>query len=251
MKLYRELAEYYYSIEEENRDIENDIRMISNLLENVNEPLLLDIGCGTGEHLNKLSELNINCTGIDSSRSMLKIAKIRFPNSGLLIEKDMREFDFRGKFDIAISLFGSFDYMIEDSEINAALTNTWKSLKPGGIGLFEVWNAVPIRKIEEKPLTLVSEINYNGKKIKRERGFRLSNNQKKTIVEVYYNYVFQNEKTLKDKHVMRAFTRTEIEYHLENNGFDVIAVYANSSKEKFKDMSNKIIVQFRKSKAAI
>ena len=249
MKLYRELAEYYFSIEKENRDIENDICMIGNLLQNINKPSLLDIGCGTGEHLNKLSELNINCTGIDSSKSMLKIANIRFPNSGLLIEKDMRKFDFKEKFDIAISLFGSFDYMIEDSEINAVLTNTWKALKPGGIGLFEIWNAVPIREIEEKPLTLVSEINYNGKIIKRERGFKLSNNQKKTIVEVHYNYIFQDEKSLKDKHVMRAFTRTEIQYHLENNGFDVIKFYSNSSMDKFNDMSNKIIVQFRKNKA--
>ena len=228
MKLYNELAEYYYAIEKENRIIDNDIRMIKSLLKEINNPSLLDIGCGTGEHLNKLSKLKIDCTGIDSSSSMLKIAKLRFPHAGKFIKKDMRTFDFTEKFDIIISLFGSFDYMIEDSDINAVFRNTWKALKTGGIGLFEVWNATPIRQIRKKPLTLVSEIKYNDEILKRERGFRLADNQDKTIVLVNYNYVFPNNKIIKDEHTMRAFTRTEIGYHLENNEFEVIAFYSNS-----------------------
>jgi SAM-dependent methyltransferase len=245
MKLYNELAEYYYAIENENRNINNDIHMIKTLLKDINNPLLLDIGCGTGEHINKLSKLNIDCTGIDSSSSMLEIAKIRFPDSGIFIQKDMKTFDFTEKFDIVISLFGSFDYMTEDSDINAVLRNTWKSLKPGGTGLFEVWNAIPIREIKKKPLTLVSRIKYNDDIIQRERGFILADDQDKSIVQVDYNYIFPG-KIIKDKHIMRAFTRTEIEYHLENNEFEVVAFYSNSSMEAYNEMSNKIIVHFKK-----
>jgi SAM-dependent methyltransferase len=246
MKLYNELAEYYYAIENDNRNTGNDIRMISNMLKGRNKPSLLDIGCGSGEHINELAKLNIDCTGIDSSSSMLKIARMRFPNSGNFIRKDMQDFNFNEKFDIAISLFGSFNYMIEDSDINAVFKNTWNSIKSGGIGLFEIWNAIPITAIREKPLALVSRINYNNTIITRERGFRLLEDQNKTIVEVNYNYSLPNNKILEDQHIMRAFTRTEIEYHLENNGFNVIDFYSNSSMEAFNDMSNKIIVHFKK-----
>ncbi|MBN2444531.1 MAG: class I SAM-dependent methyltransferase, partial [Spirochaetales bacterium] len=246
MKLYSDLADYYYVIEKENRNIDNDIRMIKTLIKEIKNPSLLDIGCGTGEHIDKLSKLNIDCTGIDYSISMLKIAKFRFPNSGQFIHKDMRNFSFNEKFDIVISLFGSFDYMIEDVDVNAMLKNTWNALRPGGIGIFEVWNAIPIREIKKKPLTLVSEIKYNNEIIKRERGFSLVEDRGKTVVQVNYKYIFPNKKIIKDQHVMRAFTRTEIAYYLENNEFDVIAFYANSLMELYNDMSNKIIVQFRK-----
>ena len=249
MKLYNELAEYYFSIEKENRDIDNDIRMITTLLKDVKNPSLLDIGCGTGEHLNRLSELNINCTGIDSSGSMLEIAKVRFPNSNVYFKKDMRLFNFIEQFDIVISLFGSFDYMVEDPDINAVFKNTWKSLKPGGIGIFEIWNAIPIRLIKEKPLTLVSEINYNDKIIKRERGFMILDDRDKTIVQVNYNYILPDNNIIKDQHIMRAFTQTEIGYHLENNEFEVIDFYSNSSMEAYNDMSNKILVHFKKNRA--
>jgi SAM-dependent methyltransferase len=245
MKLYNELAEYYYAIENENRNIDDDIRMIKTVLKDMNYPSLLDIGCGTGEHINKLSKLNIDCTGIDSSSSMLKIAGIRFPNSGVFLRKDMRNFDFTEEFNIVISLFGSFDYMTEDSDINAALKNTWKSLKPGGIGLFEIWNAIPIKEIKKKPLTLVSSIKYNDNIIKRERGFILADDNGRNIVRVDYNYILP-DKIIKDRHIMRAFTKTEIEYHLEKNEFDVVAFYSNSLMEAYNDMSNKIIVHFKK-----
>ncbi|MBN2401578.1 MAG: class I SAM-dependent methyltransferase [Spirochaetes bacterium] len=246
MKLYSDLAEYYYTIEKENRNIDSDIRMIITLLKEIKDPSLLDIGCGTGEHIEKLSGFHIDCTGIDSSSSMLKIAKIRFPNAGVFINNDMRSFDFREKFDMVISLFGSFDYMINDSDVNAVLGNTWKALKPGGIGLFEIWNAAPIREIKKKPLTLVSEIQYKDEIIKRERGFSLIKGSKTTIVQVNYQYIFPNKKIIRDQHTMRAFTRSEILYYLENNKFNVIAFYANSLMDEYNDMSNKIIVLFKK-----
>ncbi len=246
MKLYNELAEYYYAIENENRNIISDIRMIGTLLKNIKRPSLLDIGCGTGEHINELSKLNIDCTGIDSSVSMLDIARSRFPNSGVFIRKDMKDFDFAEKFHIAVSFFGSLDYMIDDSEINLVIKNTWNSIKPGGTGLFEIWNAIPIKTIKEKPLTLISKTIYNNILITRERGFRLIEENGKTVVEVNYNYMLPDNKILKDRHIMRAFTRTEIGYHLENNGFNVINFYSNSSMEEYNDVSNKIIVHFKK-----
>ncbi len=248
MKLYNELAEYYYSIEKENRNIDNDIRMVRTLVKDIKKPALLDIGCGTGEHAHKLTMLDINCTGIDSSSAMIKIAKTRFPHSIRFMQKDMRDFNFSEEFDIAVSLFGSIDYLINEEEIHAVLRNTERSLKPGGIGVLEVWNALPIKKIKEKPLGFISKTMYEDKVIERRRGFRLLNNDESTIVEVNYDYNISGDTIIKDRHVMRAFTCDEIMQYLTANGFQIIALYSNSLMRPFKNTSNRIIIHFRKEK---
>jgi SAM-dependent methyltransferase len=246
MKLYHELAEYYFSIEKENRNIEKDINMIHALLEGRDKPALLDLGCGTGEHLDKLSKLGVNCTGLDSSEEMIKTAKSRFSNSVDFIKANMINYNFINKFDLIISLFGSFDYITGDNDIITVLINTWKALKPNGIGLFEIWNARPLQRIKEKPLTFVSETNHNNTKINRERGFKLLDYPGKTIVEVKYNYIISKHEIIQDTHIMRAFTLKEIEYFLNTTGFEIIALYANSSLEAYNEMSGRIITLFKK-----
>ncbi|MBN2040783.1 MAG: methyltransferase domain-containing protein [Spirochaetes bacterium] len=246
MKLYQELAEYYFSIEKENRRIDDDIKFISSLISDSDKPALLDLGCGTGEHLAGLSKLGIDCTGIDASKSMIRIAKLRFPGSARFINETIESFSYNQEFDIIISLFGSMDYLLDDKNINAALQNTEKALKPGGIGVFELWNAYPILKIKEKTLNRVSRTNHKGKLIERQRGFKLLDHTDKTIVEVNYLYKLPGKEILKDRHIMRAFTREEIINYLEKNGFDVLACYSNSGMQPYKNTSNKMILHFKK-----
>lgn len=246
MKLYQELAEYYFSIEKENRRINDDIKLIGSLIKNIKKPSLLDLGCGTGEHLAALSKLGISCTGIDASESMIRIAKLRFPNSINFIKDNIKSFSYNQKFDIIISLFGSLDYMVENSDINSALKNTGKALKPDGIGLFEVWNAIPVIKIKEKALDSVSKTNYKGKIIERQRGFKLLNYRSRTVVEVNYTYNISGRTILKDKHIMRAFTKEEIFNYLSKNNFELVSCYSNSLKQPYEDTSNRMIIHFKK-----
>ena len=249
MKLYHELAEYYFAIEKCHRDINDDISLIKELSSHIASPNLLDLGCGTGEHLNELSKKGFMCTGIDNSNDMITFAKVRFPNAATFIVSDITDFDFFEEFDIIISLFGSFDYMINDEDVDKVLWNTWRAMKNDGIGLFEIWNAKPVFEIKEKPITTVSTTKYKDLTIERQRGFTLLPDSKKTIAEVYYNYIISNghsTQRLKDKHIMRAFYIEEIEEFLTNNGFSIINVYANSRKEPFIKTSNKLLIHFVK-----
>ena len=184
MKLYHELAEYYFSIESSHRNIKNDISLIRSLIRDRKSPSILDLGCGTGEHLNLLSRYGIKCIGIDNSEDMLKIARKRFRGNIEFIKMDITEFDYYDEFDVIISLFGSINYLIEDSKFHKALWNTWKALKPDGIGLFEIWNSIPIQNIKEKNISPISTTKYNDTFIERERGYHLISNIGKTIAEV-------------------------------------------------------------------
>ena len=42
--------------------------------------VILDVGCGTGHHVDELSEQNLKVLGIDISPSMIQKAKQNFPN---------------------------------------------------------------------------------------------------------------------------------------------------------------------------
>ena len=51
MLLYQELAQHYFAIENHNRNIRNDITFVKTLIPVGRSVRLLDLGCGTGEHL--------------------------------------------------------------------------------------------------------------------------------------------------------------------------------------------------------
>jgi len=250
MKLYHELAEFYFAIENNHRDINNDVAFIRSLLHSRKSPTLLDIGCATGEHLNLLNRYGIKCTGIDNSRNILRIAKLRHPGKIIFLEKNMNDFDFYKEFDISISLFGSFNYMIEDNDVDKTLWNTWRALKPDGTGIFEIWNAMPIEKIKIKDLSHISTTTIDKDiKIKRERGFKILDYYNKTVVEVNYKYTImsaEGSKTIKDKHIMRTFNIDEIRKFTSNNGLRIQAIYSSFLKETYKDNSNRMIIHFIK-----
>ncbi len=249
MRLYNELAEFYFEIEAQHRDIERDIDIVRSLLLKKETPAILDLGCGTGEHLNQLKRYGVKCTGIDNSAAMLAVARKRFPRDIEFEDSDLRTFDYYSRFDLIMSLFGSMDYLIEDSDVDSLFWNTWRAMKPDGYGLFEVWNSYPIRKIKSKPMSPVSQIKYEDKFISRHRGFNMLESGEKTVVKVDYRYEVQTkEKTesYEDSHVMRAFSPEEIEAFLKQNGFIIRRTFANSGKEPYRENSNKMLIIFQK-----
>ena len=249
MKLYRELAEYYFAIESNHRSILHDIHLIHSYLKNYDDPSILDLGCGTGEHLDAISRLGVKkCVGIDNSAEMLAVAHERFPGNIRFLNRNFKSFDFYQEFDVVTSLFGSIAYITNDRDIDTFFWNTWRAMKPGGTGIFEIWNSVPVKKIRSKPMSHVSRTAYGDVIIERERGFELIN-EAKSIAQVSYRYRITSHKgtlTYNDTHTMRSFTLGEVKKIIQDNGLMLINVYANSKKEEFTENSNKMIIIFRK-----
>jgi SAM-dependent methyltransferase len=249
MKLYRELAEYYFAIESNHRDIRQDVAFIAGLVASRTSPALLDLGCGTGEHLALLAREGIRCTGVDVSEEMILTARKRLPEGIDLLRSDMQEIPFSNAFDAVICLFGSFDYLIFDADIEAMLARVHAALKPGGAGVFEIWNSPPIRKIREKDVAPVSLTDYRGINIRRERGFRMRDDTGRTVVEVTYRYTIEEDgaqTVVRDRHVMRTFTPEEFSRFIAAAGFTVKSIYANFLSEPYDENSNRMVVVFEK-----
>ncbi len=103
---------------------------------------ILDIPCGFGRHSNRLARHAASVTGVDIQEGFIDIARkdaLRQKVKCRYIAGDMRELDFKGEFDIALSLFTSFGYF-DDETNQKVLQKIAKALKKGGRFCIETIN---------------------------------------------------------------------------------------------------------------
>ena len=98
---------------------------------------LLDVACGTAAHAVHLCD-EFEITGIDIEAAMVELAAKACPQGTFLIG-DMRSFDLQCTFDVVICLFSSIGFMKTIGELDAAIGNMARHLKPGGVLLVEPW----------------------------------------------------------------------------------------------------------------
>ncbi|PJZ24498.1 SAM-dependent methyltransferase [Leptospira hartskeerlii] len=244
MKLYSELAEYYFDIEKNARKFEMETQFIDRLFRKHRVRNILDLGCGTGEHVTHFQSLGYKSRGIDSSIKMIEVAKKRYSHCKFEVGA-MQSYKSQEKWDAIISLFGSFNYLLSNEEVEAALKNLEMNLKPAGIAVLEVWNAEPLRKIKRKAIGPVAQIKAKNTTIQRNRGFRLVRADQSTVVEVNYIYNL-NAKEIKDKHLMRAYFLVELQRMLAKHRMEILHVYSNYSELKFKSNASRMILVLKK-----
>lgn len=99
---------------------------------------LLDVGCGTGLHLQHFAELFGHAEGVELSEDMLTVAKERLPQVPLHVG-DMRDFDLDRTFDAVTCLFAAMGHMRTTAELDTATARLVAHLVPGGVVIIEPW----------------------------------------------------------------------------------------------------------------
>lgn len=98
---------------------------------------LLDVACGTGEHLRYLKD-GFDVEGLDLDRGMLAVARQKHPGIPFH-EGDMTTFEMGKRFDIITCLFSSIGYVRTLPALRQAVANLARHLLPGGLALVEPW----------------------------------------------------------------------------------------------------------------
>jgi len=106
---------------------------------------ILDLACGPGRHSSELARTGGRVVGFDLSRAMLRRAHER--NSAVLVRGDMRALPFRNRtFDLAVNLFTSFGYFLDDAEHARVVGQVAATLVPGGHFVLDYLNAEHVRR---------------------------------------------------------------------------------------------------------
>ena len=137
-ELYKDYYKYsdFYDIFNKYRNYNREMRFILNMAKN--KKYLLDIGCGTGIHLNILKELGYIVYGIDKSQNMIDIAKDKgVPN---LYNMDILDYKLDEKFDAIIAMHSVFNHLKGYDEFEKALVNSLNHLNSKGVLVIDLDN---------------------------------------------------------------------------------------------------------------
>jgi SAM-dependent methyltransferase len=138
--MYGELAPYYdriYSGKDYDREARQLVR-ISRRFRGGLGTTLLDVGCGTGRHLERFRRA-FAVEGVDVSPAMLSVARRRLGRGVRLTRGDMRTFDLGRRFDVLVCLFSAIGYMTGRADRDRAIANFFRHVAPGGVALVEGW----------------------------------------------------------------------------------------------------------------
>lgn len=106
----------------------------------INDGILLDLGCGTGIMTELFAGFGYDMIGVDNSADMLEIAMEKKEASGhdiLYLLQDMRAFELYGTVRAVLSVCDSVNYMTDPADLLQVFRLVNNYLDPGGIFIFD------------------------------------------------------------------------------------------------------------------
>jgi len=190
-------AEIYDYLVFSNIKNEYEIGEIVNKTTPTTESIILDVGCGTGHHVGKLGDKNLDILGIDISPSMISKAKENYPNNKFQIGNVLDGNTFQNNsFTHILCLYFTI-YYFKDKMI--FFNNCMNWLMPGGYLILHLVNKFEFDPIlpPGNPLLLVSPQKYAKKRITHTKikfddfsytaDFKLDKNNNAKFIEKFKN----------------------------------------------------------------
>mgnify|MGYP000550357054 CR=1 FL=1 len=107
----------------------------------VDDGLVLELGCGTGNATRLLSDAGYDMIGVDNAPDMLEIALEKKEEEGqdiLYLCQDMREFELYGTVKAIVSICDSMNYITEDEDLLEVFKLVNNYLDPEGVFIFDL-----------------------------------------------------------------------------------------------------------------
>jgi len=205
-----------------------EIGQIVNNTKPTRESIILDVGSGTGHHVNMLASQGYNVTGIDNSPAMVKKAKANYPKYNFMQGDVIRAQQFKpSSFTHILCLYFSIYYFKDKLQF---FKNCMSWLKPGG---YLVVHIVDREKFDPilppgNPLLLVSPQRYAKERITKTSvvfnnmeyvaNFDLHDNQNVAYFEEKFTQK-DTGKVRKNKHTLYMETDKQILAKAQMVGF--------------------------------
>lgn len=221
---YSALAEYYDFLAAED-DYESRGERLKFLAEKyANGKKCADLACGSGYFTIKLKEIGFDVFGADISREMLTEAEKNSAQKGLFIEyrlQDIVNFKNFEKLDLVTVINDGFNYLDEE-KMKKAFKSISKSLKTGGVMIFDVSSEFKIKQIlannvfaeDLDDLTYLWFNELDGDRLTMSLTFFIKQGE---------NYIRKDE-----THVQYAHSFDSISKALNEASFEILKVFGDS-----------------------
>lgn len=198
-----------------------------------NTKSLLDLGCGTGAHAQRLAESGVSVHGVDRSASMLERAQVRQRTlppevAGKLdfSQGDVREVRLGKTFDGVISLFHVLSYQTRNEDIRDTFVTAREHLKPNGAFVFDCWYGPAV--LTDRPTVRVKRLEDDGVSVTRIAEPEICPN--KNLVNIRYTMLVRDRtngavEELNELHRMRYLFLPEIEMFAGHAGLKIVGAF--------------------------
>lgn len=206
----------------------------------VQDGIVLDMGCGTGNITQLLSAAGYDMIGIDNSQEMLNIAmdKRGDDESVLYLLQDMREFELYGTVAAVVCICDSMNYITEYEDLEDVFRLVNNYLDPGGMFIFDL-NTV--HKYEQIGDSTIAE--------DREDSSFIWDNyyyEDEKINEYQLSIFIKGEDGRYDKfsenHFQKAYTLEEVVAVIEKAGMEFVTAYDAFTHNPAREDSERIYV---------
>lgn len=104
---------------------------------------ILDLGCGTGNHLYLFSQDGYTGVGIDLREDMLECARRKIPQSQItFVQQNMLDFSFNNEFGVVSCLFTALNYLPTREDSRKVMKKSLEHLVPGGFMIIDTRYAI-------------------------------------------------------------------------------------------------------------
>jgi SAM-dependent methyltransferase len=217
---YGELYNALYHNKEYNEEADFLVSIVNSLSES--SETLLELGCGTGNHIKFLETFFTDIVGVDMSPIMIDRAP-KLPNVKYLVSR-IQELDLSDKFDVVLSLFHVFSYQKTNEDIHSFFKCVRDHVKPGGVVIFDCWNASGV--FIQKPEQRYRCVDMGDTVLHRFARPQVSYEQ--NVVNVFYDFIVERDKTVEkfnEVHTMRYFSAPEIQFMANSYNFELVDAY--------------------------
>ncbi len=148
MESYAKFSKFYDQVMGDRSDAANYIRDLIEVY-HPGAKTVLEIACGTGGLLGRLSEF-YDVTGLDRSRAMLATARGRLPHIRFF-RQDMTSFHVKRRFDAIVCAFDSINHLRRFPDWRKTFRCVAGHLNAGGVFVFDVNTIGKLQRLVEGP----------------------------------------------------------------------------------------------------
>lgn len=186
----------------------------------VSPDTLCELACGSGNITERMLSRGYDITGTDISESMLEqaAAKVGFERLKCM---DMAHIEGLGSYDSFLCMIDGLNYVITPKGVINTFKSVKKSLKPGGVFVFDISSQYKLANVLGNETFIHSEYDI----------FYSWQNRyiaKYNLSDMLLNFFVRNGgvyERFEERHLQRGWSREEMEIMLKKAGFFDITVY--------------------------